>query len=289
MRMELALGTVQFGLVYGLSGGTQLLPDEDVREILEFAFERGITFLDTAPTYGDVESRLGQLCDGLDFRIISKIPPVPEGLDNHAAGEWVIASAEFSRVRLGNKLRALLFHRTEDLIGVRGAVIWKAIIEWGDAANVAIGASGYDADEMRRLFEKYHMAIGQLPGNALDQRISGMLAHLNSAPELHLRSAFLQGLLLLPLEDAVKLLPRASAALRKWQQWLGRRGLSPLKGALSVVKSFREVTVCVVGVDNISQLEELIETWHVVGPISEPGLACNDLRLIDPRQWSRLD
>jgi len=56
--MELALGTVQFGLVYGLSGGKQLLPDRDIRAILELAFEQGVVILDTAPVYGDIESRL---------------------------------------------------------------------------------------------------------------------------------------------------------------------------------------------------------------------------------------
>ncbi|HWX30711.1 MAG TPA: aldo/keto reductase [Steroidobacteraceae bacterium] len=287
--MELALGTVQFGVVYGVTGVTKLLLNDEVREILEHAFKRGITILDTAQAYGDIESRLGMLCEGLGFRIVSKIPPVPEALDNYEAGQWVIESAQVSRERLGRKLYALLFHRAENLTGSRGETIWEAVSKWGKAENVLIGASGYDAADMRQLFLKYRMPIAQLPGNALDQRINCALAALDSKPELHLRSAFLQGLLLLPIENAVKLVPAGRPALARWQQWLKHQGISAVHGALSVVKSFEDVSTCVVGVDNLAQIEQLVDTWEEVRPINDGALACADPRLIDPRQWSTLD
>src|SRR5580700_10857277 len=117
--MELALGTVQFGVPYGVGSGKLLLPNGEIRKILELAFQRGVTFLDTAPVYGDIESRLTKLCDGLEFRIVSKIPSIPETLDYTAAAQWAVKSAQGSLRRLGHKLYALLFHRTEDLLGAR--------------------------------------------------------------------------------------------------------------------------------------------------------------------------
>ena len=283
--MELALGTVQFGLVYGVAGAKQLLPDAAIRRILELAFERGMTLLDTAPSYGDIESRLGSLCEDLDFRIVSKIPSLPKGLDDVKAGRWAIGSAQASRQRLGHKLHALLFHRAEDLLDARGEAVWNCITTWARTENILIGASGYDVALIRTLFENDRISIGQLPGNALDQRIGTDLGNVNPKADVHLRSAFLQGLLLLPKDEAAKIVPAANAALQQWHLWLERHGMTPLQGALSIVKSFEHVSTCIVGVDNASQLAELSNVWQEVPAISARELACADPETIDPRLW----
>jgi len=283
--MQLSLGTVQFGLRYGIAGGKQLLADDDIRDVLDFAFRHGIHTLDTAPAYGDIEGRLGSLCDGIAFRIVSKIPPLPGDLDDMEAGEWAIESARTSRSRLGNKLYALLFHRAEDLLGPRGAAVSDAIGRWGRAEGILIGASGYDAGAVRSLFVTRRISLAQLPGNALDQRIDGVLEAIEPKPELYLRSAFLQGLLLLPLEDAIKRVPVAKFALQQWHQWLANHRLSPVHGALSIIKAFSDVASCLVGVDNKGQLEEITDAWQIVKPISAKELWCNDPQSIDPRLW----
>jgi aryl-alcohol dehydrogenase-like predicted oxidoreductase len=284
--MRLSLGTVQFGLQYGIAGGKRLLSDDDIRDLLDCAFRRGIKTLDTAPSYGDIERRLRSLCDGIAFRIVSKIPPLPAELDEAAAGDWVVNSACTSRAHLGNKLYALLFHRAEDLLGSRGDAVSEAINRWGKTEGILIGASGYDAGVVRSLFGLRRISIAQLPGNALDQRIDGVLHQIEPKPELYLRSAFLQGLLLLPLQDAAEKVPAAKFALQQWHEWLMHRGLSPLQGALSVVKSFSDVASCLVGVDNKGQLEEIADAWQVAKPIRAKELWSNDRQTIDPRLWA---
>jgi aryl-alcohol dehydrogenase-like predicted oxidoreductase len=283
--MELALGTVQFGMLYGMGGGKFLQSDKAIRDILELARRHGIATLDTAPGYGTIEPRLGGLSEGLDFRIVSKIPSLPTGLDDIRAGKWAIESAQRSRERLGPGLFALLFHRAEDLLGARGDVVFNAMAKWAAEENILIGASAYEVATARSLFESRRISIAQLPGNALDQRISTALVGLNPKPELHLRSAFLQGLLLLPLEDAVERVPAATTALQQWWQWLAVRGMTALHGALSVVKSFEDVGTCVVGVDNAAQLAELVQAWRQVKPIHAEELSCGESRAIDPRLW----
>jgi len=285
--MELSLGTVQFGVVYGLSGATTLLSDQQVREILELAFERGIRSLDTAPAYGDIESRLGGLCEGLDFQIVSKISAIPGGYDQSSACQWSINSATTSRERLGQKLKALLFHRAEDLTGERGSAVWSAAIRWASASTIALGASAYEADVIRAACRTHPIAIAQLPGSALDQRFRVPFSELASPPRLQLRSAFLQGLLLLPVEVATQAVRGSSAALQKWHAWLKRRALPPMQGAFSIVKAFEGVETCVVGVDNLLQLRELTDAWAEATPICAGELACDDLEIIDPRKWSR--
>lgn len=284
--MDLALGTVQFGMLYGIAGGKRLPTDDAIRAILERASELGITVLDTAPSYGDIESRLGMLCNDLNFKFVSKIPALPIMLDDASAAARAIESAQVSHERLGRKLYALLFHRAEDLFGARGDAIWKAIMEWSSSKNILIGVSGYDAVAVKSLVESRRMSIAQLPGNALDQRIGSVFEKIDFRVELHLRSAFLQGLLLLPFESAIKLVPAANVALRRWHQWVQSHAMTPLQAALSIVKSFRDVATCLVGVENIGQLEELGGAWDHARPISALELACEDANTIDPRVWS---
>ena len=75
--MELALGTVQFGLRYGIAGAAGPVPSDQVRAILERAVEFGVRTLDTAAAYGDVEQELAGLIGGLPLSVVSKLPPRP--------------------------------------------------------------------------------------------------------------------------------------------------------------------------------------------------------------------
>jgi hypothetical protein len=63
-------------------------------------------------------------------------------------------------------------------------------------------------------------------------------------------------------------------------------GFKPLDAALSIVKGFQSVSGVVVGVDDASQLDEIIDAWTMARPLSEKGLATQDVRIIDPRRWT---
>jgi aryl-alcohol dehydrogenase-like predicted oxidoreductase len=283
--MRVALGTVQFGLIYGVSGVSARLSRKSIREILQLAFRRGITTLDTAPVYGDIESRLALLSEDLEFEINSKIPAIPQYLSAAAAANWVIESARSSHKRLGDKLKGLLFHQADDLSGVRGNTVWRTLLEWAGDKGVCVGVSGYDPELIQSLCGDYGFSIIQMPGNALDQRHRVLATCLERKPRLQLRSAFLQGLLLMPIELAVERVPAAADALQQWHHWLSDHGLSPLRGALSIVKGFENMDTCVIGVDSASQLMEILDEWDQVAPLSADYLSCIDPRVIDPRLW----
>jgi hypothetical protein len=100
-----------------------------------------------------------------------------------------------------------------------------------------------------------------------------------------MRSAFLQGLLLLPEAEASRRVPRAAGAHKRWHEWLRMENLEAVSAALSLVKSFPHVTHCVVGVDCLSQLESVAEAWHAVPARTADALAETDLDIIDPRRW----
>ena len=111
---RLALGTVQFGLNYGVANATGQVTLQEGRRILDTAAEAGMDTLDTAVAYGASEEVLGKL--GVQsWRVITKLPPMPTSVAD--VQTWVLEQVAGSRTRLGsNRLGGVLMHRTEDLI-----------------------------------------------------------------------------------------------------------------------------------------------------------------------------
>ena len=85
MNDRLALGTVQFGLEYGVANQAGRVQLEDVRHILQEAAAQGVDTLDTAIAYGDSESTLGQ-AGAAGWRVVTKLPALPEGCADVAGG-----------------------------------------------------------------------------------------------------------------------------------------------------------------------------------------------------------
>lgn len=284
--MELALGTVQFGLAYGVAGRGQPVPAAEVRRMLELAWARGVRVLDTASAYGDIEPRLAALCESLPFRLISKIAPVPADLDATRAAAWAVDQAELSSQRLGPMLAGLMFHRADDLHGERGQEVWAAVQRWASTRGITLGASCYDPDTALTLHGRLGLALTQLPGNALDQRLTRAMPRALPGLEVHLRSAFLQGLLLMPQQAAVDRVPGAAPALQRWHRWCEQSGVSPLVGALSVAKGFEGVSAIVVGADSPDQFAAICDAWEQAVATEAPDLHEADGQVTDPRGWA---
>lgn len=289
--MQLALGTVQFGLAYGAVGGGQAVPAETARSILAAAWQQGLHCLDTAATYGDIESRLADLCGPHPFRIVSKITP----LGNLPAAERPQAlrsSMQRSIERLGDRLDALMFHSAADLLSPQGDALWAIARETAGqragAPPLRLGVSCYAPAELLQLRARMDLEIAQLPANALDQRLHQTLSQCADAAlhgiELHVRSAFLQGLLLSP-ERGARRVPAAAGALERWQARCSQAGLRPAVAALGMVKALPRVQACVVGVETLVQWQEIADAWQAAQPLHWPDLACTDPAAFDPRTW----
>lgn len=281
--VQLALGTVQFGLAYGVVGSGHQVSDLDAKLVLERAAALGIRVLDTAAAYGDIEQRLARLAGVNTFNVVSKIPPLPKDVDALAAVTFVRESLARSQARLKMHLQSVLFHSADDLLGPLGEALWKEAATFTGRAGLRLGVSCYGPDQLKTLRERFPVAVAQLPGNVLDQRLHG---HDFSGIELHLRSAFLQGLLLAPTQGGQRV-PAAAAHLTRWQQRCEEQGLSPLTAALGAVKALPGVRYCVVGVESVAQLEEIAAAWAEAQPLAWSDLATDDADVIDPRVWRK--
>ena len=118
---KLALGTVQFGLNYGISNTNGVVNKNQTKLILSQAYKSNINTLDTAAVYGESESILGEI--GIDdFNVLTKLPPVPENQAD--IRKWAIDNIYSSMKKLNvSSLYALLLHNSVDILGANDAFL----------------------------------------------------------------------------------------------------------------------------------------------------------------------
>jgi aryl-alcohol dehydrogenase-like predicted oxidoreductase len=287
--MRLALGTAQFGSSYGVSNKMGKLAGAEARAVLDCARSFGIRTLDTAIAYGVSEASLGELGVS-DFEIVTKLPSLPAlGCD---VEQWVDSQVKRSLERLGiTKLHAVLLHCPEDLIGDRGSALNSALdrlVREGLAAK--IGISIYEPDQAARIWAKFRPDIVQFPFNILDRRMqtSGWIGKFSEAGvEIHSRSAFLQGLLLMKPDDMPLQFSQWRHLFDRVSDWAKINHLSLVEAALGCAKHQEGIDKVVIGVDCIQQLEEIIGAWHRSVVSTPLELATSDQLLIDPTNWTR--
>lgn len=288
--IKLALGTVQFGLDYGVANQAGRVRLDDVGSILKFATEHSIDTLDTAIAYGDSEYALG-LAGVSGCKIVTKLSEVP--FDCSDVAGWVELQIDGSLRRLGvNQLHGVLLHRPAQLLGQSGEQLIKALVGLRTLGlTKKIGVSIYAPEELDHLVEVMDFDLVQAPLNILDRRLidSGWAERLSAnGVELHTRSAFLQGLLLMSPDQRPTKFSKWHSVWTEWARWLGDTGLTPLQACLAYVLGVEDTEKVVVGVDSVVQLREILDASQSTLPSLPDWKEPIDPVLINPSKWYQL-
>lgn len=287
--MKLGIGTAQFGNDYGIANQRGQPKLKEQKSILKFAKKNGIDMLDTAIDYGDSENNLGK-CGVGEFKVITKIPTIPDNLFD--VTEWMKEHVHNSLLRLdASSIYGLLLHRSSDLLKYNGEVI-KFLKNLKESKLVKkIGVSIYSPYELEVIFKKTSVDIIQAPFNIIDQRLqtTGWLPKLNSLNiEVHVRSVFLQGLLLLPRNKIPKKFIVWKKIWDKWYEWQDKHPeVSALQACLGFV-NIKEINRIIIGIDSLQQIKEIVNAKKIFKKISYPNLASNDIKLLHPSNWKNL-
>ena len=284
---KLALGTAQIGQSYGVANVTGKIPADAVSAILQRASLAGIDTLDTAVAYGDSEQRLGA-AGASSWRVVTKLPALPHVVDN--VSEWATELAARSLQRLKvEQLDGLLLHKPADLTGPNGVALADTLRTFKERGWVrSVGVSIYDPAELDLLWPKWRPEIVQAPCNVLDRRLirSGWLARLSEQGiRVHLRSVFLQGLLLMPSAERPVWFGRWRALLDEWVAWCRQHEVSALHAALAFACDQPGIERVVVGVDSVAQLDEILAAVAGVNATYPLDLWSDDPGLIEPSRW----
>ena len=256
------MGTVQFGMSYGISNMSGQVPPDEVNRILDCCKSNGIDTLDTAQGYGESEKVLGQF-DLSPFKIVTKL------MGNACLED----SLEKLRVQ---SVYGLMFHRENECTDET----WKKFESY-KAQGLAkkIGVSVYTPKVLESLVEKYPVEIVQFPMNILDQSFVPLLPKLKEKGiEVHTRSAFLQGLILMdripeyfaPVRDKIEAIPKPR-----------------LGYALDFCRKQEQVDKTVVGVTSLRDLQEIAAAYsrEVPEETDFSRYAVSDERYINPSLW----
>jgi len=280
--MKIALGTVQWGLDYGIANTHGIPSDEVLNSIFAQANKAGINLFDTAVQYGEAEKRVGQLTN-LEHKIVTKIgnfstnKSLNQQLDN-----------SFKHLKRQN-IYGCLFHDVDELINHTD--LWRELLVYKKEGRInKIGFSLYEPQELLELLEAgLHPDIVQLPYSILDRKFEPYFDLLKSKEvEIHVRSVFLQGLFFKKGNS----LPPKTKKLKPLIDYVNSLStdynISVLQICLGYVLQKQKIDHIVVGIDHINQLKEIIKLNKVlpsdlINQIEKIQL--DDNTLLNPSTW----
>lgn len=252
---ELCLGTVQFGMNYGVQGNGQPSSSEAI-SILNAAYNAGIRAYDTASAYGTAERVLHQFLsqtfiDRDTVQIISKTKSHDLNL---------VTDAKTSLENLG--IQYLYGYLLHDAKLVFNPVVMQNLQVIKDIGlSKEIGVSVYTPEEALQCLKYDSVDIIQVPYNVLDRRLDNCNFFEKAKSlgiDVYVRSVLLQGLLMMNPENIPPQMRFAESFVKQYQEQCCSHNVSYFEGAVGYVLQHPDIDFLVFGVDNISHLNEYI-------------------------------
>ena len=286
---KIVLGTVQFGLTYGINNTSGKPNQEKVNEILATAYDSGICYLDTAEAYGDAHQVIGEFHkthpDQI-FHIITKLP--------HDLEDDVDQKIEKYLVELNvSQLHAILFHsyrtykENQHIIQLLNTYKKAGKIEY-------IGVSVYTNEQIEDVIEDDDIDLIQLPFNLFDNlnlREDTLKRARMKGKIIHTRSAFLQGLFFTSLQTANETVLSLAAELEYIRELSKSYQVSLPKMALNYCLQQPDIDNVLIGVDNLEHLNQNILdadyslSQNLLNDINT--IIVKDVTLLNPSLWNR--
>lgn len=277
---ELVLGTVQFGLNYGVNNTAGKVSEAQVKAILGHAYTNGIKELDTAQVYGDAEIILSHfLNEDKKFTVHSKFI-----LEGNSIKDCLEHSLSTLKVK---KLGYFFFHRFEEYLKVKSSL---PIISSDKC--LGLGVSIYEEKELEQCLGDQQIKAIQLPLNIMDASLRKRSLIQQAASEgkkIYVRSVFLQGLFQMNPAGLPPKLQIFSQPLNTLGRIAATNGKSITDLALCFVKSIPGVHGVLIGVETAKQLEENLKSWNtkldssILQELSH--ISIDNKALLLPKNW----
>ena len=288
-KSKLILGTAQFGMPYGLEKCNVIVNNKKLKKIIDCARNSKLNKIDTAINYGEAQKNIGKF-DVNDFKIISKIPKLNLNKKVNLQNFIFNCVDEIFENLNVKKISALLMHSPEDLLTKNGSEYYNLLQKLkNDGLIERIGLSIHNFNHIKQILEKYKFDLIQLPFNIFDQRIlnNNVLEYLKSKNiELHVRSIFLQGLLLMDSDQRPKQFFKWSQHFKLWDEYIKKEKISKLEACLSFVNSVDFIKGIIIGVKSEKQLKQIVNANLNNDKTFAKKLICHDLQLINPSNWN---
>lgn len=296
--MNLRLGTVQFGMDYGINKQKQPSVSDCVA-MLDYATQNGVANLDTAFAYGTAESVVGEFLKRKTIsreklNISSKL--VPNFMDEIAPEDYEAKVLELIKGQLKtlgtDYLDVYLYHSARYIYN--DALLSALQVAKKEGLAKKVGVSVYEPDEAKKGLANDKVDFMQFPYSIFDQRMlaSGIFDLPLNGTEIDTRSAFIQGLIIMGENDIPPFLAKAKPIVRKIDEVCAKFNINRVALAMNFVKQQKSISSLVFGVDNMDQLKADIDYFNKEIPSSIVNVIANEFKEIEadivmPSLWKK--
>lgn len=287
---KLILGTAQLGLNYGINNFQKKPSINSSIKILNKAFSQGIRCLDTAESYGDSHSIIGEyhsLNPDKKFLINDKISFFRnKDLENFDAN----INHKLSELNI-DYFNGLMFHSSSILY--KNEKLVTKMFELKKLGKIKkIGLSIYKNSEIVNVLQKnYQLDFVQMPFNVLDNealRKDVIKMMIDKGIEIHVRSIFLQGLFYMNENCLPKKLLPLKKYIDKIKMICIENNHSIDELLMNYPKQKKYVSKIIFGVDNENQLIKNIASYNknITFPMKKiDEIYVNNKELLNPSKW----
>ena len=248
--MKLALGTAQFGLDYGISNQNGQVVESESKRILALANTSGINTLDTAAVYGNSEKVIGNTISKINhkFNIVTKITLPKDILVNELSSYFDRQISVSLKNLQTTKVYAVMLHNVNALNPTNISTIFESFEQLKtNLLCQKVGVSVYTPEQLFQVID--HVDIIQIPLNIIDQRFSdpAIIEKIkNRNIEVHARSLFLQGLILMNKSQRPSYFDKYQDHFQAIACYCQKHSLSKLEACFAFAKSMSFVDKFVV-------------------------------------------
>jgi len=269
---KLSLGTVALGIDYGVFQHQVMPKSQESFKILSLASQYGINTLDTARTYGEAESLIGEHFtqdEKKKLTIITKFKISKASIiKKDIARKEAVESLRTSLLHLKlEKIPICLFHMDPELIINQVLeILPELFIELKNEGLIDhAGISVYWPEDIDSCLEHPIIEAIQAPLNIFDPRLlnADVLTKMKAKNKLFFaRSVFMKGLLLMSPENLKGNLVKAAPFIKRLHELAKSSNISVAQLIFSYVRDLNGVTSIVFGAEKTEQIDQNIQLYQ---------------------------
>jgi len=182
----------------------------------------------------------------------------------------------------------LIIDGIEKLSNKKANKVYSNIIKLKKSGDLyKFGYSIYSFNKLKKICDNFKPDILQCPYSVIDRRLeeNKLLQFLKKKNiEVHVRSIFLQGLLLTQPPKLPKKFLKWKKIFQSFSEYMYKNKVSNLNGCINFVQKNKNIDKILVGIDKISHLEEILNV-NLNKRIKFPNIYSKDEKLINPSKW----
>ena len=286
---KLILGTVQFGLNYGINNSEGKVSLNNSLKILEYAYDHGVRTLDSAEVYGNAHDVIGIFHDKNPTKIFNIITKLPK-LINYDILDKTNGYLRDLKVK---HLETLMFHSFDSYKNnIKNFDVLKELKS--NNKIMSLGVSVYTNTEVEKVLLNKDIDIIQLPFNLFDNAsLRGDILQKAkiSGKTIHTRSALLQGIFFKNPSEKNIIVSKLRKELEEIHKISLDNNISISNMALSYVFNKPYIDNIVIGVDSLLQLKQNLKSINfkmnedVINSIND--IKIKNKEFLNPVAWSK--